>query len=1225
MAILATIKSGAGKIAGKVANKGGNIVAKASGLSSAQLEKIEEKRNAYLMEKPETDPESIERLLGSYAIEAYEAYLPQLSELYKPMFIGEADDERSLDNRIRYFEVTKWVTDPTEDNLDKLTNMYHVLSEENCNIALIFNRRVSGTTVYFAVVNNSEKDTPHIADMFGKRLESSLLGNFPGAEIKKLPHDKLNAGVIPVLKDIKKSSVAIVSNIASEKSEKFISQSMEKLIDGIVPSSELEEYTIVLLATPVKEQLERKNALSELYSKLAPFSTWSTTFTLSETTAVGSSATFGANLGGSAGRQIGDTATTGTNSSRGTTDSNSTAHTDSTNNSTTNGTNSSTSSGTSDSTNQSTSSGTNSSSSISNMTGENSSTTGGVTLNQSMATNVTASSSATASVAPGGLGGSATVGTSVGETITLGASESLSTTGGTSSSTTNTSTQGTSTTNTSGTGHTVSQIVAQGLSHAETSAKGVSDTVNKGRAITDTIGRMASNAHSIATNIGMNFGVNFSRSSNVTVLMGKNDALTQNFINYDVKNTLELIEKQIKRVEQSTALGMWDFSAYFMSESPIIANNTAHMYLALTQGENSYLSQSAVNLWEYREERKDDIANIMDFIRRLQHPEFELDITPDDPSFDQDWLMYPPHVNATVSLTGRELAYSLNLPKKSVSGLPVLESVAFGREVQKFTPPSEKTPKTLIAGNVYHMRKEDKNIRVKLDMESLCAHTFITGSTGTGKSNFIYNLLEQIYEEDKHFLVIEPAKGEYKNVLGGFDDVSVYGTNPMYTELLHINPFSFPKHINVLEHIDRLVEIFNACWPMYAAMPAVLKDAIERVYKDKGWIFSNPAYYSDDFPTFADLIKVLPEIMSESLYSADTKSDYSGALITRVKSLTNGINGEIFCSTKEISNEALFDRNVIVDISRVGSVETKSLIMGILIMKLQEYRMQPDKMNESLQHITVLEEAHNLLRRTSFAQAQESSNLQGKSVEMLTNAIAEMRTYGEGFIIADQAPDMLDEAVIRNTNTKIIFRLPDEHDCELVGKSIALNDVQIKELAKLPAFVAVIHQNDWIEGVLCKSEKYDKERKYAFNKKESNISAYHLMLNIYGISEKIALSDEEKSEVLDWINRLENGDNTKRILRKGLADESLTEEEKLIVAYNVFGGHRTAMLLRNAENNEVGLIRVRRSIGSVFSLDSDDKLIDTVQQYICIAINREETCADIARRYQYFGMNGGIM
>ena len=159
------------------------------------------------------------------------------------------------------------------------------------------------------------------------------------------------------------------------------------------------------------------------------------------------------------------------------------------------------------------------------------------------------------------------------------------------------------------------------------------------------------------------------------------------------------------------------------------------------------------------------------------------------------------------------------------------------------------------------------------------------------------------------------------------------------------------------------------------------------------------------------------------------------------------------------------------------------------------------------------------------------------------------------------------------TNTKIIFRLPDENDCELVGKSIALSEIQIKELAKLPAFVAVVHQNDWIEAVLCKSEKYDKERKYIFSKKEHNMSAYSLMLNIYGVSEKIALSDEEKTEVLDWINRLENGENTKRILRRGLAGGTLTEEEKMIIAYNVFGGQRTIRLLRNAENNEAGLKR----------------------------------------------------
>ena len=92
---------------------------------------------------------------------------------------------------------------------------------------------------------------------------------------------------------------------------------------------------------------------------------------------------------------------------------------------------------------------------------------------------------------------------------------------------------------------------------------------------------------------------------------------------------------------------------------------------------------------------------------------------------------------------------------------------------------------------------------------------------------------------------------------------------------------------------------------------------------------------------------------------------------------------------------------------------------------------------------------------------------------MIANAIAEMRTYGEGFVIVDQAPGLLDMAAIRNTNTKIIMRLPDQGDRELVGKAANLNDDQITELAKLPCGVAAIYQNEWIEPVLCKVDKYD--------------------------------------------------------------------------------------------------------------------------------------------------------
>lgn len=212
---------------------------------------------------------------------------------------------------------------------------------------------------------------------------------------------------------------------------------------------------------------------------------------------------------------------------------------------------------------------------------------------------------------------------------------------------------------------------------------------------------------------------------------------------------------------------------------------------------------------------------------------------------------------------------------------------------------------------------------------------------------------------------------------------------------------------------------------------------------------------------------MLPEVINRTGYSAEARSDYQGALVTRVRSLTSGISGQIFCSSSAIADEVLFDENTIVDLSRIGSSETKSLIMGILIMKLNEYRMSSTiGENIPLRHVTVLEEAHNILRRTSTEQSQDGANLMGKSVEMISNSIAEMRTYGEGFIIIDQSPTAVDISAIKNTNTKIIMRLPEQSDCEAIGSAITLDENQIKELSRLGRGKAVIMQNNWLEAVL---------------------------------------------------------------------------------------------------------------------------------------------------------------
>ncbi len=543
---------------------------------------------------------------------------------------------------------------------------------------------------------------------------------------------------------------------------------------------------------------------------------------------------------------------------------------------------------------------------------------------------------------------------------------------------------------------------------------------------------------------------------------GTDSGLAVDVTDYKVKHTLDVIEKQMERLEESAALGLWSFAAYIISPDLATTNEVAHMFMSLTQGRDSFAEQSSINIWNGQElDAEEQVAAILDYLRYLRHPVFV------SPGNNEN------RVTATAVISGAELARSLSFPQKSVPGFPVFKCARFGRNISTY---DNHSIDPLEIGQIYHMRQAD-NTPVSLDKKSLASHVFITGSTGSGKTNTVFQILKKAKVP---FLVIEPAKGEYKSVFGGDEDVKVYGTNPKITDLLRINPFSFPDNISVNEHIDRLVELFNVCWPMYAAMPALLKDAVIKAYESAGWDMrlSENRFEATLFPTFTDVLYQIRQVLHSSDYSAENKSDYTGALVTRIRSLTNGINGQIF-SANEISDNELFDSKVIVDLSRVGSTETRSLIMGLLVMKLQEYRLSnnsPD--NKFLKHITVLEEAHNVLKRTSTEQTSEGANLLGKSVEMLTNSIAELRAFGEGFIIADQAPGLLDMAIIRNTNTKIIHRLPDLSDRELAGKAAGLDDEQIEELAKLELGVAAVYQNDWIEPVLCKVYEFsDNEKK----------------------------------------------------------------------------------------------------------------------------------------------------
>lgn len=683
-----------------------------------------------------------------------------------------------------------------------------------------------------------------------------------------------------------------------------------------------------------------------------------------------------------------------------------------------------------------------------------------------------------------------------------------------------------------------------------------SGTKNKNRSSSNGTSTSISNSNSKSQ--GEIYGETKGKISTET--QGKTESIGNtvqlSYKNRALESIIDKIDKNIERIEMAEGNGFWNIGVYFISEKSQNSLVAANIYNGITAGRNSGLEKN--NICTFRD--TNNLEKIKDYLYNFEN--LRLNIKIGEKTIP---------VTLGSQITNEELALKINLPQKSITGLDVIKMASFGRN--KMVSKAEG----INLGKLYHLGKKYET-DIDLDLESLRSHTFITGSTGSGKSNAVYTLLDELYKKDIKFLVIEPTKGEYKNVFGGRENVSVYGTNNKYTELLKINPFSFNNDIHIFEHIDKLIEIFNTCWPLYAAMPAILKDAIEEAYMMVGWDLENSINIFGErrFPTLKDLKDALIRVISQSSYSEENKSNYIGALVTRVNSLDNGIIGNLF-SGEEIEDKKLFDENVIIDISRVSSAETKSLLMGIMFIKLQEYRMSTQKNgNEKLKHITVLEEAHHLLKNTTVNTGIESNNLQGKSIEMLTNAIAEMRTYGQGFIIVDQAPELLDSSAIRNTNTKICLRLPSLSDREIVGHSMNLSDEQIEELAKLETGVAAITQTNWKESCLTKINLMDKESKYIYASRKINKRASKNEIKAL-LFAKLPKEHREGITCNRDIERMTNKELDRRICKE-------IDGEKILKIIN--------MRLGSAANIEVWYQNIHQVLTNLLNLGSQDKILE---------------------------------
>lgn len=496
----------------------------------------------------------------------------------------------------------------------------------------------------------------------------------------------------------------------------------------------------------------------------------------------------------------------------------------------------------------------------------------------------------------------------------------------------------------------------------------------------------------------------------------------------------ELLEHDFGRYRMGQAQGMWQTEVYFFASRQETLAKTKALLRAIYAGEDS--SPEPLRTFVGERGGQEDAADFM------------------------------------TTLTSGEVATLCQLPREEFPGYQVSDYARFDVDI----PIPEKD--AIAIGKVLD-RGSHTGGWFTIPRADIAKHGLVVGVTGSGKTNTMFHLLDKLWGAKIPFLVLEPAKTEYRDLLrrGEFQaHLRIYTLGDERFAPFRINLFAFEiataeNRIHVQTHIDFLKSVFNAAFILYAPMPYVLETCLHEIYEDKGWDLTSsqnrrlpPAERGKEhnwpvFPTLTDLYNKIEEVVDRLGYEERITRDVKAGLKARVGSLRLGGKGLMLDTRQGISMTELLSRPTVLELERIGNDDEKAFVIGLILTRLYEYRIVQAKSGANLpalQHVTVFEEAHRLLKNTRTEVGSEEANTKAQAVEAFANMLSEIRAYGQGVLIAEQIPTKLAPDAIKNTNLKIMHRMVAADDRQVMGGTMNLDEVQLRIVAALRAGQAAV-------------------------------------------------------------------------------------------------------------------------------------------------------------------------
>lgn len=597
----------------------------------------------------------------------------------------------------------------------------------------------------------------------------------------------------------------------------------------------------------------------------------------------------------------------------------------------------------------------------------------------------------------------------------------------------------------------------------------VSESVSENNSESNNTIDTTQNSFQKSTSINDNLSYSERKSKN-----NSNSSQVSRSIELDKKAVLTWLkyidDELLLRVDASRGKGAYSVISYlFADKTRTTLFRLANSILGLYGGDKGNINP--LQFIEFQKQQSEELNNVKLCISNLQVPLL------DSPT--PIWKSIFSKITYTALLKEcygtwlniDELGLLMGMPRKEVLGVCTRDEVEYGLNVE--LPKEDCINEYIKIGRLIH-HGDIKNTPIHLKKETLKTHTFICGVTGTGKTTTCQNILLQ---SDLPFLVIEPAKTEYRTLANKLDKEKIYyftlgnqNVAPFY-----INPFEIFEGESITSRIDMIKATMQSAFDMEAAMPQLIEAAAYDVYKRKGWNINNSTWINPDtnkiddpfkadsfaFPTLSDYIHSIEFVTKEQKFGDKMEAEYLGSLKARLQALLVGAKGMMLNTPRSIDFKNLVKQKVVLELEDIKDGSEKSLIMGFIITNLLEAVKYQYKQNSKFQHITLVEEAHRLL---SKYEPGDSSNKK-RGVEVFADMLAEVRKYGESLIIVDQIPNKMTPEVLKNTNTKIVHKIFAQDDKDAIGNILALNDEQKNFLSYLEKGRAVVITDGWKKPV----------------------------------------------------------------------------------------------------------------------------------------------------------------